>query len=206
MKHKPHPQSGGWGFVCYNTVMSAQYILELNGHNISYVLRRSARARRVSVRVTAGGIITVTIPTRGTHRLAEQFLRDHAEWLLKTRRLMQNISSMLPNNTRRHYLQHREMARQLIHQKLEQWNDVYKFQYQRVAIRNHTSRWGSCSRAKNLNFNYRLLFLPDSLVDYVVVHELCHLEYPHHQPSFWQAVARAIPDHASRRKRLRRIV
>lgn len=182
------------------------YTIELGGHNISYTLRRNARARRVSARVVAGGKVTVTIPTRGTRRLAELFLHDHFEWLIQTQRRMQKVASMLPTNTRRHYLVHRESARVLLHKKLEQWNTHYNFTYNRVSIRNHTSRWGSCSAVGNLNFNYRLLFLPENLVDYVVVHELCHLKYPHHQQIFWQAVEKTIPDHKARRKQLRRIV
>ncbi len=69
----------------------------------------------------------------------------------------------------------------------------YGFVYNRVAIKDARSRWGSCSQKKNLNFNYRLVFLPPHLVDYIIVHELCHLKEFNHGPNFWVLVAETMP-------------
>jgi predicted metal-dependent hydrolase len=98
----------------------------------------------------------------------------------------------------RHYAEHKEKARELVHARLAHWNEFYKYTYKRVAIRNQRSRWGSCSTQQNLNFNYRLVFLPLELVDYVVVHELCHLAHFNHSQNFWNLVAQAIPDYEKR--------
>jgi predicted metal-dependent hydrolase len=103
------------------------------------------------------------------------------------------------------YLAHKESARALVHAKLEHWNASYGFSYGRVAIRDQRSRWGSCSKKGNLNFNFRLVFLPERLVDAVIVHELCHLGEFNHGPKFWELVARTVPDHGERRKELARI-
>jgi predicted metal-dependent hydrolase len=93
------------------------------------------------------------------------------------------------------YIEHKEAARALVHARLEALNAHYGFAYNRVAIKDARSRWGSCSQKKNLNFNYRLVFLPAHLVDYIVVHELCHLKEFNHGPSFWTLVAEVVPEY-----------
>ncbi|HWQ27933.1 MAG TPA: SprT family zinc-dependent metalloprotease [Dehalococcoidia bacterium] len=72
-----------------------------------------------------------------------------------------------------------------------------------VLIRAQRRRWGSCSANGVLRFNWRIMMAPPDVVDYVVVHELCHLAHPHHQASFWAAVASALPDYRERKKALR---
>ncbi len=94
------------------------------------------------------------------------------------------------------------MARTLVEQKLAHWNAHYNFVYRRVAIRNNKSRWGSASAKRNLNFNYRILFLPEHLQDYLIVHELCHLQEHNHSKNFWSLVAQTIPDYKKSRKEL----
>jgi predicted metal-dependent hydrolase len=107
---------------------------------------------------------------------------------------------------RRPYNKYKNAARAFIHQRLHVINQHYQFGFNRVAIKNHSTRWGSCSKKKNLNFNYRLLFLPPELADYVVAHELCHLQELNHGPKFWELVAQTMPDYAVRRHQLRKIL
>lgn len=102
--------------------------------------------------------------------------------------------------SRLQYLRHKEKTRRLVHSRLAFFNQHYGLAWRRVAIKDQRSRWGSCSVRANLNFNYRLIFLPLELVDYVVVHELCHLREMNHGPAFWALVAETVPDW----KRLRR--
>jgi predicted metal-dependent hydrolase len=65
----------------------------------------------------------------------------------------------------------------------------------RVAIRNQSTRWGSCSSKGNLNFNWKLVLAPPEALDYVVAHELCHLLEFSHSPNFWKLVEKAFPDY-----------
>jgi predicted metal-dependent hydrolase len=104
-----------------------------------------------------------------------------------------------------HYDEHKERARVLVHERLMYWNAFYNCVYNKVAIRNQSTRWGSCSAKKNLNFNYRIALLPQELMDYVIVHELCHLIEFNHSPAFWACMARALPDHEVRKEALRAI-
>lgn len=96
-------------------------------------------------------------------------------------------------NTR--YLKHKEGARALVHERLAYWNQFYNFTYKKVFIKNQKTRWGSCSKSGNLNFSYKLVFLPVHLVDYVIVHELCHLGEFNHSANFWALVSKTTPNH-----------
>lgn len=103
----------------------------------------------------------------------------------------------------KHYLEHKEEARELTLARLAHFNEYYNLTWNRVAIRNQRRCWGSCTSLGNLNFSYKLLFLPPELCDYIVVHELCHLAELNHSPRFWALVAEQLPDYRVRRSALR---
>lgn len=104
----------------------------------------------------------------------------------------------------KHYLDHKEAARKLIHARLEYFNTHYNLIYKRVALRNQRRSWGSCTSLGNLNFSYKILFLPPELVDYIVVHELCHLKELNHSQRFWDLVAETIPNYKERKNALKK--
>lgn len=112
---------------------------------------------------------------------------------------------MLSRRNVKHYRRHKEQARVAVHARLAHFNGHYGHTYKRVFIKNSKSRWGSCSSAGNLNFNYKLIFLPQEVMDYVVVHELCHLRHFNHGNEFWALVAEALPNHQELRSALRRL-
>ncbi len=112
---------------------------------------------------------------------------------------------ILTSFKRREYLQNKEKARILVHQKIEYFNNFYGYEFNRVSIKNQKTRWGSCSSKGNLNFNYRVLFLPEELCDYVIVHELCHLKELNHSKGFWELVSTTISNYKEKRKKLLKI-
>lgn len=104
-----------------------------------------------------------------------------------------------------HYLAHKEEARTIILARLQYWSSVTGYQYNKVAIRNQKSRWGSCSESGNLNFSYKLIFLPPSIMDYIIMHELCHTQVLNHSKDFWRLVGVFLPDYKNQIKALRTI-
>ena len=103
------------------------------------------------------------------------------------------------------FLRYKENALALVQQRIEDFNRLYNFEYRNIRVKNQVSRWGSCSKKGNLNFNYRIALLPKHLADYVIAHELCHLGELNHSRNFWNLVGRAIPNYKEVRKKLKSI-
>jgi len=105
--------------------------------------------------------------------------------------------------SRADYLKYKEKARAFISERLEYYSKTHGFRFNRVSIRNQRSRWGSCSKKGNLNFNYKILMLPQHLANYIIIHELCHLKELNHSPRFWNLMAQVMPDYLEIKKELR---
>ncbi len=98
----------------------------------------------------------------------------------------------------------REKAGDIICEKVKYWSRLTGVKYGRISVKDQKTLWGSCSRKKNLNFNWRLAIAPSDILDYVVVHELSHLLEMNHSKKFWALVAGWCPDYRVRRKWLRK--
>lgn len=121
----------------------------------------------------------------------------------KTKRKI--AKTIRPRVTSKHYIAHREVARELIHTRLRYFATKYGFDFNSVRIKNNRRVWGSCSSKRNLNFHYKLLFLPPALTDYVIVHELCHLKEMNHSARFWALVANILPNYKEAKESLRKV-
>ena len=89
--------------------------------------------------------------------------------------------------------------------RISYFNKIYNFEINRIAIKNTSTRWGSCSSKRNLNFNYKIIYLKPYLADYLIVHELCHLGELNHSKKFWKLVEKVIPDYVKINKELKKI-
>lgn len=97
----------------------------------------------------------------------------------------------------------RAKARAKIGSRVAYYHRLTGGRYTSVTIRDQKTRWGSCSSLGTLSFNYRLIFAPPEILDYVVVHELCHLTHMNHSKDFWNMVGSILPDYKARRQWLR---
>lgn len=98
----------------------------------------------------------------------------------------------------------RGRARDTLVPRLQELADINGFTYQQSQIRCQKTRWGSCSGRGTISLNLQLLFLPPDLVDYVLLHELCHTVHLNHSPAFWELLDRHVTDLAGLRARLGR--
>lgn len=181
--------------------------INLSGKEIDYNLKRSKKARNLRLTVNLEGNLTVTVPWLYPLWSARKFIRRKNDWILKNIEKFKNRkeSSLLLKADKKDYEKLKEKARVLVYNKIAEFNKFYGFEYNRIAIRNQKSRWGSCSAKKNLNYNFRIVLLPEDLANYIIVHELCHLKEMNHSRRFWKLVERTIPNHKEARKQLRNI-
>jgi len=90
---------------------------------------------------------------------------------------------------------YKEQAKSVISHRIEHFAPVIGAKPKSVRIKALKTRWGSCSSRQNLNFNYRIIMAPPAVLDYVVVHEMCHLIHPNHSSDFWGLVKLIMPNH-----------
>ena len=98
-----------------------------------------------------------------------------------------------------------QKALRLIPERVEYFAEMMNVTYGRITIREQKTRWGSCSSKGNLNFNWKLVLMPEEVLDYVVVHELAHRKEMNHSERFWNHVEKVLPDYQARRKLLREL-
>jgi len=96
----------------------------------------------------------------------------------------------------------KDYAKYYLKQKLDQLSRASNLSYNRLTIRAQKTRWGSCSAKKNINLNYRLLFIEEELMDYILLHELVHTVHMNHSPAFWTYLESLLPDARSRDKQV----
>lgn len=171
---------------------------------IHYKLKRSYRARRVRLSVYCDGSVVVTSPFGVGQSVIEKFISEKANWIWNKLQFFQSADSRpVPRLTKVDYLKHKDSALALVKERIEIYRSLYDFSFNRISIKNQKTRWGSCSSKKNLSFNYKIVFLSEKLQDYLIVHELCHLQEMNHSRRFWALVAKAFPDYAVMKKELK---
>lgn len=173
---------------------------------IHYTVRVSERAQRLRVAVYADGDVIVTKPKKTSLELLKKFVESKKFWIHK--KLEENEISPIPalqESSMEHFEAHKDKALELVKKKVRKWNKLYNYSFEDIAVKPLKSRWGSCSRKHNLSFNYKVIFLPEQLQDYVVVHEICHLKEQNHSQKFWRLVGKALPEYQDLNKFIKRI-
>lgn len=178
----------------------------LNNIEIEYELKKSKKARQMRLAIDYLGKISVTIPQGLNEKIAEDFLTKKADWIFERKKYFSNIKDkIIIKTSRKDYLKYKEIARKIIKERAEYYNKFYNFKFNRISVKNQKTLWGSCSQDGNLNFNYILALVPSEVVDYIVVHELCHLWEFNHSREFWRLVGLTISDYKEKRKMIKNI-
>lgn len=182
-----------------------QQTITIEGKVFHYMLRRRRGTRRVSISLHPEHGVILSLPWYVSVVAGEQFLRSKAEWVEKKIAwfIKHPVNTLTIPKTDVSRL--KRQALQLVHARLAFFNQHYKFMYKKISIRQQKTRWGSCSKSGTISFNLKLALVDPALVDYVVVHELCHVKEMNHSAKFWTLVAETIPDYKERRKKLKSI-
>ncbi|MFA6098317.1 MAG: SprT family zinc-dependent metalloprotease [Patescibacteria group bacterium] len=178
--------------------------ISLQNKNVTYTLRKSLRARRMRLAVYCDGAIVVTTPYDLHENIVEKFIREKSRWLLSKLDFFQKSRNHpVARYTHGDYLKYRDSAYSLAVARVNYFNKYYNCKFNSINIRNQKTRWGSCSKKGNLNFNYKIALLPTRVADYIIVHELCHLQEFNHSGRFWRLVAETFPDYKEIRRQIR---
>lgn len=169
---------------------------------VSYILIKSRR-KNISLSVNKVGLIEVKSPLFVTKKALDEFVLAKKDWILKIQAKLGSLTKTPRAASAQDLAKQKLLARRKIMERINYYNKEGCFKFKRVAIKDMSSRWGSCSREGNLNFNYRLLYLPHELLDYVVVHELCHLMEHNHGLNFWREVQKIMPDYKIKERKIK---
>jgi len=176
--------------------------IKLHNKKIDYTLKISKRAKRMRLAVYCDGSFVVTKPVGLNENIVERFIVQKSNWVLSKLDYFKQFGAGIFKNDQQKYLTHREEALRFVEKRINYFYNTYNFKFNKINIKNQKTRWGSCSKKGNLNFNYKLLFLPEHIANYIIVHELCHLKEFNHSHKFWNLVAKAIPSYLEIKKEL----
>ena len=171
-------------------------------NEIEIQIKRSSR-RTLSLQITREGQVVVHCPFSTTQEQIQMFVDEHRQWIGENLEQVKRRLTKRPVMTSEQVWKAKSLARMTLSAKVRFWAAKMGVTYGTISIRQQATRWGSCSSKGNLNFNYRLAYLPQELLDYVVVHELAHIAHKNHGPQFWALVERYLPDYRARRAMLR---
>ena len=164
--------------------------------------------RTLSLQVRHDGLVLVRAPKNASLREIEAFVRKNADWLKKHLAMVEKQRTAEASNpvvplTMDDIRALADRAMGIIPDRTAHFASMIGVTYGRITIRNQKTRWGSCSAKGNLNFNCLLMLAPPEILDYVIVHELCHRKEMNHSPRFWSEVAKVIPDYKNHEKWLK---
>ena len=172
---------------------------------MEYTILRSNR-RSLSITIDQDANLIVRAPRRMSDRTVAAFVASKHDWIEKHIKKVKERAirrAEVPEFTEEERKVLTKKARGIISEKVAYFAPIVGVTYGRIAIRRQKTVWGSCSSKGNLNFNYLLAMMPNEVIDYVVVHELCHRKEMNHSKRFWAEVERVIPNHKALRKWLK---
>lgn len=98
---------------------------------------------------------------------------------------------------------YKQRAKQYLENRIQRFSSKFRKKPSKVRIRNQSLRWGSCTKNGEILLNWRIIMAPPSVIDYVIIHELAHLQEKNHTEEFWEVVANAMPEYEGKREWLR---
>lgn len=164
--------------------------------------------KTVAIQVNSNLSVTVRAPRSTSEKDIEEILKKKKAWISKHIEKIKETKERFEAEpteklTREKVIALAEEALKVIPERVEYFAKVIGVTYGKITVRNQKTRWGSCSSKGNLNFNCLLILAPPEVLDYVVVHELCHRKQMNHSKAFWLEVEKVLPDYKEARKWLK---
>lgn len=168
--------------------------------------------KSISIQIKEDASVQVRAPYRVTKKTLEAFIEEKRSWIYENHlKIKERIKETLPSTLTPIQEQQVEIlkkrfqnaARLHFPKRCAELQKLTGGYYTKITIRNQKTRWGSCSQTGTLSFNYRLMMAPPAVIDYVIIHELCHLTHMNHSKDFWNKVVSVMPDYTTHKKWLK---
>ena len=162
--------------------------------------------RSVGINIKPGGEITIRAPRLMPVPMVLSFVKEKEAWIVKTYLKQRELTPALEEKSHQTLAlekRYRDAATDFIPKRVEYYHTFTGGNYSKITIRDQKTRWGSCSASGTLSFSFRLMMAPPRVLDYVIVHELCHLTHMNHSKEFWNMVESILPDYKEHRKWLK---
>lgn len=164
--------------------------------------------KTVAIQVNSDLSVTVRAPRSVSEKDIEEILKKKEAWISKHIEKIKETKERFEAEpteklTREKVIALADEALKVIPERVEYFAKVIGVTYGKITVRNQKTRWGSCSSKGNLNFNCLLMLAPPEVLDYVVVHELCHRKQMNHSKAFWLEVEKVLPNYKEVRKWLK---
>lgn len=165
-----------------------------------------SRRKTMSLEISGENEVLVRAPLRISKREIVAFVDKSSPWIEK------HMEMYLEKKSRKESIKGlsedelqnlKDRALQVFPEKVKYYASLIGVDYGRITIRSQKTKWGSCTERGNLNFNIALLLAPEEVLDYVVIHELCHRKEMNHSKRFWDEVSKVMPDYKVHRKWLK---
>ncbi len=152
-----------------------------------------SRRKTLALEISSDACLIVRAPRLMPVFLIKKFIKQKQNWIIKKQKLIRDRNEKIakisiPKITK-------QEALKKITQRVKYYASLSGFKYNKIKITHAKKRWGSCSYQNNLNFTIRLALAPLPVINYVVVHELCHIKEKNHSRNFWQEVSKIIPNY-----------
>ncbi len=170
---------------------------------IPVVLERSDR-KTLAIGVTEEEALRIKAPSFMKEKDIMHFVRKKTFWIYKQVKKVRKNRTHMVIYSKEEERSFREKAREQLTKRTEYYSRLIGIRYEKIRIADQRTRWGSCSSRGTISYNWHLILLPDNILDYVVVHELCHLLEMNHSARFWDQVERVLPDYRERKNWLKK--
>lgn len=163
--------------------------IQINGEKIQYKIIKS-KIKNLYIQIK-NGEVTVKIPMRISKNKGREFVEKKAEWILE------KVKEQQKQIQKEEKIEEQDIQRlaEIVEKKIKKYSEKLQIKPNKVRIRDINYAWGSCSSKKNITINSKLAKKEEKVIEYVVLHEMCHLIHMNHSKEFWGLVERNMPEY-----------
>ncbi len=174
--------------------------ININGKDIQFKLIRS-KIKNLYIQIKEGELI-IKSPFFMKENQIHKAIREKSNWIEKhlAKSVKKESEKIDTSNISEKNI---EIFKEKLNVYIKKYSEILNVNPNKVTIKDMKSAWGSCSSNRNISINIRLAVLEDNLLEYVVIHELCHLKYMNHSKQYWKLVENIMPDYKINRKKLK---